>query len=267
MTSNVQSGIKECIIDERIPLEPMDASLFDSHMLEGWRLLGHSLIRHNFSLCRGKICSTIPLRIRLSDFEPSKSQRKLLRKNEDLAVTLGPIRIDNSVENLFFQHNQRFKEQKPHSIYSFLHNNAAAEPVNGLEFRIFDGSRHVGSSFIHLGGHAVSATYCVFDPALGHRSLGLYSMLLELLYVKEKGFTFYYHGYVNDVPSQFDYKMNFSGLEEMSWESSAWKTRPRLPLRQWTELVEPYQEKETREVSPLSKDDLEWLNVLNTVSP
>jgi leucyl-tRNA---protein transferase len=265
MTSNVQSIIQDLIVDERIALEPLEASVFDTYLSNGWRLLGHGLIRHNFTWCRGKMCNTIPLRIRLADFEPSKSQRKLLQRNKDLSVILGGIRIDETTESLFFQHNERLKEQRPASIFSFLSPNAANEPVPGLEFRIYEKSRHVCSSFIHLGAEAASATYCIFDPSVGHRSLGQYSMLLELLFLKEKGYTHYYHGYVNDVPSQFDYKLNFNALEQMNWANGAWSDKARQATRQWSALVEPYQEKETREVDPLPKDSLEWLKLLDSV--
>jgi leucyl-tRNA---protein transferase len=265
MTSNAQPFIWENIVDERIPLESMSGEAFDALLLAGWRLLGHGLIRHNFTWCRGKMCNTIPLRVRLADFEPTKSQRKLLRKNMGLSVTLGPIHVDEATEELFFAHNERLKEQRPASIYSFLSPHAATEPVPGKEFRIYEGDKHLCSSFVHLGERSASATYCVFDPAHSARSLGQYSMLLELLYAKEMGFEYYYHGYVNDVPSQFDYKLNFTALEQMDWGTQCWSPCDRQPLRQWSQLVEPYQEKEVREVDPLPKDSLEWLKMLDAL--
>ncbi|MBK8554960.1 MAG: hypothetical protein IPL65_03920 [Lewinellaceae bacterium] len=72
-------------------------------------------------------------------------------------------------------------------------------------------------SFIHLGQAAVSATYCFFEPERSKESLGSITMLREIEDAMAAGFRYYYHGYCYDVPSQFDYKRNFHGLEYMDW--------------------------------------------------
>jgi arginyl-tRNA--protein-N-Asp/Glu arginylyltransferase len=64
-------------------------------------------------------------------------------------------------------------------------------------------------------------------------------MLLELLKAKELGKKYYYHGYVYDVPSQFDYKLNFTGLERMDWSTNLWHPMERLPVRRWSDFISP----------------------------
>ena len=66
------------------------------------------------------------------------------------------------------------------------------------------------------------------------------TMLLELIKAREMGKRFYYHGYCYDVPSQFDYKMNFHNLESMDWKTGIWHPRPRVPVRRWENLVEQW---------------------------
>jgi arginyl-tRNA--protein-N-Asp/Glu arginylyltransferase len=51
------------------------------------------------------------------------------------------------------------------------------------------------------------------------------------------GLDYYYHGYTHDIPSQFDYKLSFSGLESMNWETGKWSHRERLPVRNWKEML------------------------------
>lgn len=228
----------EEIIDETTEIFPMEGAVFDRFLQGGWRLLGRSVIRHNFAACRGRICQTIPLRIRLDrplDF--SKSQRQLLRKNADFRIVQAPIALTPEKESLFKKHTQRFEERQPLSVYSFLHPMAWEVPTPGLEFSIFDGNKHIASSFIHLGENAVSGTYCFFDTEYARRSLGTFTMLLELEYAQSLGKQFYYHGYCYDVPSQFDYKMNFNNLEAMDWKSEKWSAHPRVPARQWNGLI------------------------------
>jgi arginine-tRNA-protein transferase len=92
-------------------------------------------------------------------------------------------------------------------------------------------------SFFHLGEKSVSGTYCFFNPHTRRYSLGALTMLLEIAKAKELGKNFYYHGYVYDVPSQFDYKLNFNNLEALDWKTGKWSPRERQPLRNWAELV------------------------------
>lgn len=228
----------EDIIDESTELKAIDPSDLDHALQRGWRLLGYSLIRHNFAACRGRICSTIPLRINLEEpLNFSKSQRQILRRNADLEVRTAPIQLNPEKEALFERHTKRFRDQQPLSIHSFLHPKAYEIPVSGMEYSVFDGSKLIASSFFHLGNDAISGTYCFFDLDYNRRSLGTFTMLLELQLAKEMGKKYYYHGYCYDVPSQFDYKLNFHNLEAMNWESGAWVPQPRVPARQWEQLI------------------------------
>lgn len=228
----------EDIIDESVELQPMHPGLFDEFLAEGWRLLGYSIIRHNYAACRGRLCHTVPLRIRLEGLQLSKSQRQVLRRNEDLTVQFGKVNLGPEKEELFRLHTLRFRERQPESMYSFLSPQAAWKPVKGYEFSVYEGSRLLASSFVHLGEEAMSGTYCFFDPeAPGRRSLGTFTMLLELQKALELGKKYYYHGYCYDVPSQFDYKQSFHNLEAMDWKTGRWNPRTRLPVRSWEKLV------------------------------
>ena len=228
----------EDIIDESIELQPMEPAQFDQYLVQGWRLLGYSVIRHNFAVCRGRICRTIPLRIRLDDaFSLSKSQRQLLRRNADLNVTCNPIRLNPEKEQLFRLHTERFRDRQPLSIYSFLHPEAHEMPVTGLELCVYEAGQLIACSYLHVGETAVSGTYCFFSPTHNRRSLGSFTMFLELQLAQQMGKTHYYHGYCYDVPSAFDYKMNFNNLESMDWNSGAWAPHPRVPVRKWEGLV------------------------------
>lgn len=237
---HTQATYFDDIIDESVEMQPLHPAIFDDYMAEGWRLLGHSIVRHNFSVCRGKMCRTVPLRIRLDGFAFSKSQRKLLRKAEHLNVRYGPIKLTQAKAQLFSLHaTKRFEERRPESITSFLNLNSHREPVTGMEFFV-SGANGVplACSFIHLGEESVSGTYCFYNPSEGKHSFGTYTMLLEIAKAQELGKKYYYHGYVYDVPSQFDYKLNFHNLESMDWKTGTWQSLERTPLRRWADLVE-----------------------------
>ena len=235
-----QLSYLEDIIDESVEMQPLEPAVFDRYLAEGWRLLGHSIVRHNFSVCRGKMCRTTPLRIRLDGFQFSKSQRRLLRRAEELEVAYGPIELTPSKTQLFSHHAMaRFDERRPESIASFLNHNSHCEPVTGMEFSVSsrDGTP-LACSFIHIGEEVVSATYCFFNPDVRRYSLGAVTMLIEIAKAQEMGKKYYYHGYVYDVPSQFDYKLNFNNLEALDWKTGEWKPHERVAVRRWADLVD-----------------------------
>ena len=231
------STILENVIDERAEMVQLTPARLDQILAEGWRLLGRRFVRHNFSTWGRKLCRTIPLRVRLKDFEPSKSQRQVLRRNTDLRVLSAPAQFDAERERLFFLHRERFYEKQSTTLASFLHTEFPHSlPTEGRELAVHLDGELIACSFFHLGQKAVSGTYCVFDPGHQRRSLGTLTMLLELLLAKEMGMEFYYHGYTHDIPSQFDYKMNVKGLESLNWETGVWTPLERVPARRWQDL-------------------------------
>lgn len=222
------TAMLENVIDERADMTQISPIQLDQMLEQGWRLLGYRFVRHNFSSWGRRLCQTIPVRLRLSSFSLSKSQRQVLKRNKDLYIVEGPARFDAERERLFELHRQRFKEKQATTLASFVHRESPhILPTEGQELAVYLDGKLIACSFFHLGEKAVSATYCVFDPSYPKRSLGIFTMLLELLIAQDRGKEFYYHGYVHDVPSQFDYKLNFSGLEAMDWESGQWEPAPK----------------------------------------
>lgn len=223
----------EDVVDETVAMQPMHPALFDDYLAEGWRLLGYSIIRHSVSICRGEMCGTVPLRIRLEGFQFSKSQRRLLRHNAGLRVESAPIRITEAKHMLFLRHAERFDERRPGSLSTFLSDRAHREPVPGTELSLYlpGETTPVAHSFYHSGQEAVCGTYCFFDPRCASISPGLYLMLLEIERAQAAGKRFYYPGYCYDVPSHFDYKLNFNNLEAMNWKTGIWIKRERGSMK------------------------------------
>jgi arginine-tRNA-protein transferase len=222
--------VADKIIDEMMYVPPVQlpGSTFDLLMQDGWRLLGGVFVRHNHTKWLGQPCQTIPLRIRLANFTISKSQRKVLQRNADLKVTFGPITINDQKKLLFLLHTERFSENIPPEIECFINERSDVLPVPGGEFSVYEGDTLIACSYIHVGDKCVNGTYCFYDPAYGHRSLGTFTFLLELFYGIENGFQFYYQGYTYNIPSGMDYKKGFHGVEKMDWANSKWSYMARV---------------------------------------
>ena len=199
---------------------------FDLMMAQGWRSMGDCFMRHSFSVHNKLICRAIPLRIRINDFQYSKSHLKIIKKNAHLKTRFGPIAITNHQRAVFKNHTTRFAENPPSRIGLFLSDRPHRIPVKGLQISLFDGDvLPFAYSFCHVGKNALSATYCCFEPDTRYNrySPGIYTMLLEIEKARELGCQYYYHGYAYDVPSSFDYKLNFEGLEAYDWKEDVWR--------------------------------------------
>jgi arginine-tRNA-protein transferase len=215
----------EDIIDESFPMQQVAPEVFDRLMAMGWRAMGMDFIRHSFSLHRTQLCKTIPLRIALKDYRPRKSHLKLLRRNRHLCVQTAPIEVTPWHKAVFQAHTARFEENAPDNLYLFLSNEARKVPVQGMQISIAEPDcLPFAYSFAHSGARCMSATYCCFLPYAPYTSYspGIHTMLLEIEKAVEMGLDYYYHGYVYNVPSQFDYKLHFEGLEAYNWKEDVW---------------------------------------------
>ena len=215
-------------------MEPLHPMVFDRFCEDGWCYWSDLIFRRNYWEWRGEPCRVVLLRIRLDEFTFSKSQRKCLRRNRDLRILRHPLRIVQQHELLFERHAARFHHNRPSTIYGFFSAWSHILPCLGVEFDVFSGDRHIASSFFHMGQNSMAGNYCIHDPQEASRSLGTFTMLLEIEYARQLGKTYYYPGFVYDLPSEFDYKLNFNNLEYFDWWGN-WYPLERLPVRDWRE--------------------------------
>ena len=192
----------------------------DKLLADGWRHFGTKFYRYSLNVYRDHIVRVMPLRIRLADFRLSKSQRRILRKNEDLECTIGPINITDDMHDLFASHKKRFVSDVPPSIYTFLSTDPANVPCPALETRVSLGGQLAAASFFDVGAESISSIYGIFDPELTSRSLGIFTMLKEIEWAIGNGRRYYYPGYAYDGESYYDYKKRFSALERFDWYGS-----------------------------------------------
>lgn len=208
-------------INEQFEADAVTSEQLDMLLAEGWRHFGTHFFRYNLNIYKEEIVRVIPLRIRLSDFQLSKNQKRVVRNNGDLTVEFAPIQITDEIESLFHRHKSRFDHGVPDSIYDFLAPDAANYPTVGFQITARDaGGRLLAVSFFDIAAESVSAIYGCFEPDEGSRSLGIFTMLKVIDFASQNGKAFYYHGYAYDSESFYDYKKRFSGLEQFDWEGN-----------------------------------------------
>lgn len=228
-----------------MPYTTVQPETLDGLLADGWRILSKGFVRHSHALLDESAfpsddnwVRTIPVRIRLDQFRPSKSQRQVMRRNSDLHVSIQPIQVDADKHLLFNKHYlNRF--DKLYALNVFLRPNSAVSPCEGIEFNVWKDGRLIAYSTMHLGREGVSSTYAFYDPDESRRSLGVFTMLLEINYAIQQEKAFFYPGYVYNKPSKMDYKRNFFGMEYFDWKGK-WMpfergTTPELPPEVFTE--------------------------------
>jgi arginine-tRNA-protein transferase len=199
----------------------------DKLLDRGWRHFGTHFFRYSYGFYELDIREVIPLRIRLEDFSPSKSQRRILRRNADLRVRIQPAKITNEAEVLFHRHKQRFKSGIPDSLYDFLSAEPDRVPCEAKEISVYEGSELIAVSYFDIGQQTCSGVYAIFDPEKSGRSLGIFTMLKEIEFAIENRKRFYYQGYSYSGKSFYDYKRRFRGTEGYDWQGN-W-----TPLKEW----------------------------------
>ncbi len=160
----------------------------------------------------------IPLRIDLSAFTFQKSHFKILKKNKNMTIKYKPILIDEAKEVLFQKHIERFTDNIPDSLYDFLSEKPHIIPYQGMECVVFDeNNKMCAVSFVGVGEGSLSSIYAMFDTDYAANSLGIYTLLAEIMYGQQNNFDYLYLGYAYENPSVYDYKKKFNHLQYYDW--------------------------------------------------
>ncbi len=188
--------------------------LYHDFMNREFRRSGNLFYRPICENCRE--CRAI--RVPVSGFRPSKSQRRILRKNQDLTITIKEPQFTKEKFRIFrdyseIQHNSD-SDDSPEKFRDHLY----VSPVMTLEFEYRLADRLVAVSIADVCSRSLSSVYAYYDPEFSERSLGTFSALWEILYCGEKGIPYYYIGfYIRDCPSM-SYKARFRPHEILSPE-------------------------------------------------
>jgi arginyl-tRNA--protein-N-Asp/Glu arginylyltransferase len=192
--------------------------LYHDFMDYGFRRSGNLFYRPICKECQE--CRAI--RIGIKDFLPSKSQRRIMRKNQDLTVTVGPPQFTEEKLRIFcdylkFQHNTD-QDDSPENFRNYLY----VSPILTLEFEYRMGKRIVAVSIADICSRSFSSVYAYYDPEFSERSLGTFSAIWEILFCRARGIPYYYMGfYIQGCPSM-RYKERFRPHEILSPEC-IWK--------------------------------------------
>ncbi|MFN7219197.1 MAG: arginyltransferase [Burkholderiales bacterium] len=196
----------------------IDTNTYSALVTAGFRRSGAFTYRPFCDHCR----ACVPVRILAQQFEPNRTQRRVARQLDALAVRVTDLRFSHEHYALYrryqavrhqgggMDHDSR--EQYSHFL---LQSNVASKLV---EFREHGTLKMV--SIIDELADGLSSVYTFFEPNDDKRSYGTASILWQLREAKHRGLDYVYLGYWIRESRKMSYKANFKpseGLVKGQW--------------------------------------------------
>ncbi|MBS0661108.1 MAG: arginine-tRNA-protein transferase [Verrucomicrobia bacterium] len=203
----------------------IEPARLDDLLAQGWRHFGPYFFRYSQQLTTA-LQDIIPLRVDLTRFRPSKSQRRVLRRNADVTPRWQTVSLTEEHHTVFAEHAGRFAHNVPGRLEDFLGPWPQLDlPCRLRELSVRDATgRLLAASYVAQGARAWSSVYAFFAPSDGARSLGIATQLWEIEAARAAGCRWLYLGYATRQPSHYDYKRQFAGTEWFDWER--WQATP-----------------------------------------
>jgi arginine-tRNA-protein transferase len=193
------------------------SALNDALSKQGFRRSQNVLYRPSCAECSA--CMSV--RIRVADFKPTKSQKRILRKNAGiLRDASAPWATEHQYE-LFKRYLEMRHADGGMADMDMFEFSAMVEetPVRSriVEYSIahtlYERTELAAVCLTDLLDDGLSLVYSFFDPDMHKSSLGTYMILDHINIAKEAGLPYVYLGYWVPGSPKMDYKSGFSALE------------------------------------------------------
>ena len=207
-----------------VTLEGVADETFDKLSRTGFRRSHTFAYRPTCPSCT----ACVPIRVPTARFAPDRTQRRIVRRNADLAAV--EHRADATREHyaLFKAYVARRHGDGDMAQMSFGDFRSmvedAIDPTRLIEYRGGDGAL-VAAVLADRLADGISAVYSFFDPHLESRSLGAFVVLDLIERMRQEGLPFVYLGYWIADSRKMAYKSSYRPAEIMV--VGAW--RPLMP--------------------------------------
>lgn len=172
----------------------------------GFRRSGEQIYRPHCPACQA--CQSIRIPVQL--FTPSKSQARVLKRNQDLRVL---VNDKEQAEYYPLYEDYINNRHRDGSMYPASHQQYMSfilcDWANPIFLEIYQGESLVGVAVTDELNQGLSALYTFFKPELANRSLGTYAILKQIEVAVSRQKQYLYLGYQVDSCQKMNYKRNF----------------------------------------------------------
>jgi len=193
------------------PVAPELGKVYGAALAQGFRRAGAHVYRPTCPSCQA--CT--PTRLAVAAFQPSRSQKRCLRTNGDLSVSVEAAAYSDEAFTLYQRYlgarhrGGGMDRTDPEDFSRFLY-----APWSRTQFlMIRDEARLLACAVTDVAASGLSAVYTYFDPELPRRSLGTFAILSQIEWARRSGLPYLYLGYWIEGHAKMDYKRHYQPLE------------------------------------------------------
>lgn len=195
------------------PEQPIDKSIYTFLSEHGYRRSGEYMYRPDCAACQ----ACISLRIPVDKYTLSRSDRRLLKRNQDLE-----IKVISSIEQPCYYQlyesyiNQRHQDGDMYPATYKQYSNFLNNSYGNTEYQGFYlADQLLAIAVIDQLENGLSAVYTFYHPDCSYdkRSLGTYAILWQLQEAKRRELAYVYLGYWVKQCRKMNYKTRFRPAE------------------------------------------------------
>jgi leucyl-tRNA---protein transferase len=193
------------------PAHLISTEVYSQLIQAGFRRSGQFTYRPQCAGCQ----ACVPVRVRVEDFKPGRTQKRVLKRNQGMQVNVMPLTFIEAHYELYRKY-QRMR-----------HSGGGMDQDNAEQYSQFLLASHVDSTLVEfrLDGKLVmvsvvdkvrdglSAVYTFFDPDEEKCSPGVYNVLWQISRARELGLPYVYLGYWIAESRKMSYKQQYQPLE------------------------------------------------------
>ncbi len=206
--------------------ESVGPAELDRYLRRGWYRIGQAMVTCRFissevGMARGVVWT----RTKLNGYVPSRSNRKLMRKNaRRYRVVEGPLTIDDEHEDLYRRYLEVAPGERASTLAGALLGGDEDDRFATRELALRDEDDNlVGFSAFDVGHESLQSLMGVYDPERARDSLGYWSLLLEVEHAIARGLRYHYAGYVVTTDGSMDYKLRVGHVEFLHPDRRVWR--------------------------------------------
>jgi arginine-tRNA-protein transferase len=201
------------------PIQGLKRAHYDELLAMGW-FRGTGIIYRSEVVCIDEqVFGIRNIRFPVQSFSMRRSHAKLYRRNmRRFSIRVGTPQVDDRREELYRGHLHRFKAFVHETLQDVLLSPRMGAEIDAMEIAVYDEDKLIAVSYVDAGESSMASILCLYDHHYANFSLGTFTMLLEMDMAKRLGLDFYYPGYVLDLPSAFDYKLQLGPCQWLDME-------------------------------------------------